>query len=279
MAINPSWESIENAPQLFAFAGEVLAHAFACGERVPVNLVRSLRKQLLARKLALRDLALVLTPDDYKPFDELAKSDPKDYGIFFVRAVEYTDGRAARTFELIPGGEDVEVTLANRDRYVQLVVEFVLEKAVEVPVREFVRGFLEVIPRDIIVKFDAEELDLMICGLPEINVDDLKANTRLLEGFTWESSPVIWFFEMMEEASAEMRARVLAFATGSPQVPFDGFRGLKPHFALGPGGGPEHLPKAHTCFNILNLPPYESKEQLVRKFNQAIESSNEFTMS
>ncbi|KAA6361724.1 MAG: hypothetical protein EZS28_042748, partial [Streblomastix strix] len=35
----------------------------------------------------------------------------------------------------------------------------------------------------------------------------------------------------------------------------------------------EHLPIAHTCFNIVDLPPYKSKNQLYRKLKVAIRAN------
>ena len=41
---------------------------------------------------------------------------------------------------------------------------------------------------------------------------------------------------------------------------------------------PGHLPIAHTCFNELQLPPYENKEQLSAKLLIAIENSEGFNL-
>ena len=36
------------------------------------------------------------------------------------------------------------------------------------------------------------------------------------------------------------------------------------------------LPRSHTCFNRLDLPPYKSYDQLVEKLNYAIEETEGF---
>ena len=38
----------------------------------------------------------------------------------------------------------------------------------------------------------------------------------------------------------------------------------------------EHLPVAHTCFNLIDLPVYTSKEQLRKKLLHAIEHTEGF---
>jgi E3 ubiquitin-protein ligase NEDD4 len=41
-------------------------------------------------------------------------------------------------------------------------------------------------------------------------------------------------------------------------------------------GDPERLPKSHTCFNRIDLPPYTSYEQLEKKMTLAVEESMGF---
>ena len=66
----------------------------------------------------------------------------------------------------------------------------------------------------------------------------------------------------MTKFSDEERSGVLRFCTGSARVPLDGFN---PPLTITKS---EHddaaLPHAHTCFNQLVLPAYESKEELSR---------------
>lgn len=47
-------------------------------------------------------------------------------------------------------------------------------------------------------------------------------------------------------------------------------------FTVEQWGTPEKLPRAHTCFNRLDLPPYESFEELWDKLQMAIENTQGF---
>ena len=63
------------------------------------------------------------------------------------------------------------------------------------------------------------------------------------------------------------------FITGSSQVPANGFRHYKDignPITIQPGGGKERLPVAHTCFNTIDLPEYETEEELNQKLMLAI---------
>lgn len=42
----------------------------------------------------------------------------------------------------------------------------------------FLEGFYEIIPKRLISIFTEQELELLISGLPAIDIDDLKANTE-----------------------------------------------------------------------------------------------------
>ncbi|CAG0908227.1 unnamed protein product, partial [Cyprideis torosa] len=100
-----------------------------------------------------------------------------------------------------------------------------------------------------------------------------------------ESRVVKWFWEIMETYSDEMRARLLQFVTGSSRVPLQGFKALQGTTGNVCASGPrlftihavevsaENLPKAHTCFNRIDLPPYETKDQMKEKLTQAIEET------
>jgi E3 ubiquitin-protein ligase NEDD4 len=74
------------------------------------------------------------------------------------------------TIELKPGGTDVPVTDENKKEYVNLVVDQRISKRVKDQFDAFSSGFGEFIPQDLITVFDERELELLIAGIPEIDV-------------------------------------------------------------------------------------------------------------
>ncbi len=80
--------------------------------------------------------------------------------------------------ELKPDGTNLVVTEANKREYVQLACQMKMTGSIQVQIKSFLEGFYEVIPKDLISIFNEQELELLISGLPSIDIDDLKANTE-----------------------------------------------------------------------------------------------------
>ncbi|KOB76008.1 putative ubiquitin-protein ligase [Operophtera brumata] len=74
---------------------------------------------------------------------------------------------------------------------------------------------------------------------------------------------------------SEERARLLQFTTGCSQLPPGGFQDLNPRFQITGAASFGALPTAHTCFNQLCLPDYDSYEQLVHAIQWAINEGGE----
>lgn len=50
--------------------------------------------------------------------------------------------------------------------------------SIRLQIKSFLDGFYEVIPKSLISIFNEQELELLISGLPNFDIDDLKANTE-----------------------------------------------------------------------------------------------------
>jgi E3 ubiquitin-protein ligase HUWE1 len=183
-------------------------------------------------------------------------------------------------YELKPGGRNIRVTEETKHEYVDLVAGHILTNAIRPQINAFLEGFNELIPRELVSIFNDKELELLISGLPEIDFDDLKANTEYTS-YTAGSPVIHWFWEVVKAFSKEDMARFLQFVTGTSKVPLEGFKALQGisgpqrlqiHKAY---GAPERLPSAHTCFNQLDLPEYQSKEQLQERLLLAIHEASE----
>lgn len=74
--------------------------------------------------------------------------------------------------------------------------------------------------------FNDHELELLISGLPEIDVADLRANTEYT-GYTAASTVVQWFWEIVSALDKEDLALLVQFVTGTSKVPLDGFKALQ----------------------------------------------------
>ena len=144
-----------------------------------------------------------------------------------------------------------------------------------------VRGFYEVIDPRIISIFDARELELVIAGTLEIDVSDWRRNSEYRSGYHDAHPVVAWFWQAVERFDNEQRLRLLQFVTGTSSVPYEGFAALRGSngprkFCVEKWGQVTALPRAHTCFNRLDLPPYTSYAMLVDKLTIAVEETSTF---
>lgn len=181
----------------------------------------------------------------------------------------------AKIVELKPGGAAIPVTNENKPEYVRLITEMRMTTAIKEQINAFLKGFHELVPKDLISIFDERELELLISGLPDIDIEDLRANMEYV-GYTQESPQIQWFWNTLANFSQEEKALLIQFVTGTSKVPLDGFKALQGmsglqkfqiHRVRGKG---DRLPSAHTCFNQLDLPEYETAEILERNLKTAI---------
>lgn len=112
-------------------------------------------------------------------------------------------------------------TFTNRD--CRLITEWRIQKRVDEQFNAFVQGFHELIPADLVNVFDERELELLIGGIADIDVDDWKKHTDY-RGYT-ESDPVVQnFWKVSNESSTQPssshgdanKCNHRSFAAGTP---------------------------------------------------------------
>lgn len=111
-------------------------------------------------------------------------------------------------------------------------------------------------------------------------MDDWQRNTEIRE-YSPQDVQITWFWKCVRELDHEKRARLLQFVTGTCRVPVGGFSQLlgsngPQRFCITRVGDQNWLPRSHTCFNRIDLPPYTSYEQLKEKLLMAIEETEGF---
>ncbi|KAJ7965883.1 E3 ubiquitin-protein ligase UPL1-like [Quillaja saponaria] len=269
----------------FKFVGRVVGKALFDGQLLDVHFTRSFYKHILGVKVTYHDIEAI-DPDYFKNLKWMLENDISDVldltfsidadeeKLILYERTEVTD------YELIPGGRNIKVTEENKHQYVDLVAEHRLTTAIRPQINAFLEGFNELIHRELISIFNDKELELLISGLPDIDLDDMRANTEY-SGYSAASPVIQWFWEVAQGFSKEDKARLLQFVTGTSKVPLEGFSALQGisgsqkfqiHKAY---GSPDHLPSAHTCFNQLDLPEYPSKQHLEERLLLAIHEANE----
>lgn len=140
-------------------------------------------------------------------------------------------------------------------------------------------GFHDIIPQQCISFFEAKQLELLISGLPSIDIQDLKKNTDY-SGYTPTDQVIMWYWEIVEGYSQDQLAKLVQFVTGTSRIPAGGFSQLQgmnglQRISIHKDPNAHQLPKAHTCFNQLDLPNYHSKDILKERLRIAITEGHE----
>ncbi|GAB0090167.1 E3 ubiquitin-protein ligase [Sergentomyia squamirostris] len=278
-AVNPDHLSY------FHFVGRILGIAVFHGHCLDGGFTTPFYKQLLNKPITLSDIEGV-DPDLHRSLTWILENNI-DGVIESTFSVENNSFGALKVHELKQGGAGIPVTDENKKEYVKLYVNYRFMRGIEQQFLALQKGFCELIPSQLLRPFDERELELVIGGISSIDVNDWKQHTRL-KHCTPETQQVLWFWQIVESYSSEMRARLLQFVTGSSRVPLQGFRALQGSTgAVGPrlftihltaDVPTQNLPKAHTCFNRIDLPPYDTYQLMYDKLTQAVEETCGFAV-
>ncbi|TDG40897.1 hypothetical protein AWZ03_012675 [Drosophila navojoa] len=285
LQINPDSSINPDHLSYFHFVGRILGIAVFHGHCLDGGFTTPFYKQLLNKPITLGDIEGV-DPELHRSLTWMLESNISGI-IESTFSVENNSFGALVVHELKPGGASIPVTEENKREYVKLYVNYRFMRGIEQQFLALQKGFCELIPSHLLRPFDERELELVIGGISSIDVNDWRSNTRM-KHCTNETPQVQWFWQVVESYSSEMRARLLQFVTGSSRVPLQGFRALQGSTgAVGPrlftihltaDVPTQNLPKAHTCFNRIDLPPYESYQLLCDKLTQAVEETCGFAV-
>lgn len=179
--------------------------------------------------------------------------------------------------DLKEGGSEIPVTGENREEYVQLYVDWVLNKSIETQFTAFAEGFDQVCGGEALKLCRPEELELLICGSRDLDFEALERGSVYDEGLNSDHPLICKFWEVLHEFNEEQKRKFLKFTTGTDRVPIKGLGNMQ--FVITRSGpDSERLPTAHTCFNHLLIPEYDSKEKLKAKLEFAMENDRGFGM-
>ncbi|XP_025424061.1 E3 ubiquitin-protein ligase Su(dx) isoform X2 [Sipha flava] len=279
LQINPA--SYVNPDHLlyFKFIGRFIAMALYHGRFIYSGFTMPFYKRMLNKKLTMKDIESI-DPEFYNSLVWVRDNNLEESDIEMFFGVDFEVLGQVVHHELIENGDKVQVTDANKDEYIRLMTEWRMTRGIEEQTQALLDGFNEVVALEWLKYFDERELELMLCGMQEIDVEDWQQHT-IYRHYNRTSKQINWFWQFVKQADNEKRARLLQFVTGTCRVPVGGFAELMgsngaQRFCIEKVGKETWLPRSHTCFNRLDLPPYKSYDQLVEKLNYAIEETEGF---
>ncbi|KAM6928549.1 E3 ubiquitin-protein ligase Itchy-like [Lycodopsis pacificus] len=279
LQINPASDINPDHLKYFKFIGRFIAMALFHGKFIDTGFSLPFYKRMLNKPLALKDLESI-DPEFYNSLIWIKDNNIEECGLEMFFSVDKEILGEISTHELKGGGGDIQVTEDSKEEYIRLVAEWRMSRGVEEQTQAFFEGFNEVLPQQYLQYFDAKELEVMLCGMQEIDLADWQRNT-IYRHYARSSKQILWFWQFIKEMDNEKRMRLLQFVTGTCRLPVGGFTDLMgsngpQKFCIEKVGKENWLPRSHTCFNRLDLPPYKSYEQMKEKLMFAIEETEGF---
>ncbi|KER33039.1 hypothetical protein T265_00947 [Opisthorchis viverrini] len=193
LQINPGSHVNPNHLSYFRFVGRFIGMALFHGRCIDGGLTLTFYKRILGRKLTLEDLGLT----DHEYYQSLVfirdnNIDKCDLELYFVASYDLLG--ALHEDELIEGGKNIKVTEANKMEYISLMVDWRFSRGISKQTEAVHKGIHEVLEPQWLQLFDERELELLLSGMPEIDVADWEKNTVYLK-YTRSSKQIVWFWK------------------------------------------------------------------------------------
>ncbi|XP_074030404.1 HECT and RLD domain containing E3 ubiquitin ligase 4 isoform X3 [Leptinotarsa decemlineata] len=180
------------------------------------------------------------------------------------------------TIPLKENGKNIAVNQENKQEYVDLYVNYIFHESVKQQYQSFHTGFMKVCDGRVLQLFHSQELMAVVVGNEDYDWHALEEAAEYKNGYKSSDEPIRWFWEVIHEMSLADKKKFLLFLTGSCRIPIQGMKGIKIY--IQPTNDDKFLPVAHTCFNLLDLPRYKTKERLKYKLMQAIQQTEGFSL-
>lgn len=269
--------------KMYKFAGRIVgkclyesAHGLSYRQHLPARLAKSFLAQLVGLRVHYKHFSDD-APALYNSKIKFIEENPVDDLDLVFSDDEYgPGGELLRTVDLKAGGALKPVDERNKLEYLDLLAQERLCNRVRQQTEQFLQGIYLFIPESLLSLFDESELELLLCGVREYNLFELKKNHTIVSHSFSFSTTLKWFWAVLDGFSAEQFAKLLQFTTGSSQLPPGGFAELSPQFQISAAMGTRRmLPTAHTCFNMICLPEHDSFKEFEQALLTAINEGNE----
>lgn len=172
--------------EMFRFVGRIIGKALNEGHLLDCYFLKAIYKMMLGQPIDLSDLE-DFDSEHYKSLVYMIENDATILCQNFMWSSKVFDEQVS--VELKKNGEEIDVDNENKIEYCQLVVEHLLYKCVKPQIDAFLQGFYDLVPANLVRIFDHHELELMISGLPTVDVANLKENV-IYKQYTQESNVI-----------------------------------------------------------------------------------------
>jgi hypothetical protein len=240
-------------------AGRFLALSVVQGYPIGVMITAPLLAQILGKRVTLDDMAA-------------------EDNVYVERIRQYVLG-ANSDAELDALGIDIAGQVPTLDNRVALLDEELnvrFEGEAQDRMEGIRDGFRELLSQAALRDVSISDLQSMILGNPQIDVENLIANILSFDDARSRQHVTIQrLFRALRNMSQDQLRQFTRFLTGSPLMPVGGFGTLDPAIKIDAEALLERLPRSSTCIHAIYLPNYASEQTLVDKLLVAIANNHE----
>jgi len=261
---------------LYEFVGALMAIALRTDVTMAFNLSSSFWKYMVGEEPTREDLKETNTRQ-LNFLQEMEESTQEVFALKFAK-VRWVFIKSGKDLDLIPNGANTCVTWERRHEYVNKVIEMQLKED-QLQHKTIKSGFGYILPEEYLAMFTAKELEIAICGDPEVlDIQQLKEHANYEGGIQPDDKHATYFWRTLEELKPEEHAQFLRFAWARSRMPLSGntrsltIQGPPPNSYDNPD---QYHPTTRTCFFSISLPRYTSYEAAKEKIMYAIKHCKE----
>ncbi|KAK2888184.1 probable E3 ubiquitin-protein ligase HERC1 isoform X2 [Channa argus] len=268
---NPAAFSEDHMVQ-FRFLGILMAVAIRTKKPLDLHLAPWVWKQLCSMPLGGHDLEEVdvLTYRTLQGILHLENTTITEDNFHVMIPLDSFMAHSAdgRLVPVVPGGQNIPLTFANKTEYVERALDYRLHE-MDSQVAAVREGMSTIIPVPLLSLLTAQQLEQLVCGLPEVSVEMLKKLVRYRD-ITESHQFIGWFWQSLEEFTNEERVLFLRFVSGRSRLPSNPADMTQKFQIIKVDRPVNGLPTAQTCFFLLRLPPYTSQAILAERLRYSI---------
>ena len=248
------------ALQMYEFVGKLMACSLRAKLMLPFEFPSIIWKLICGEELNLADLN-AHDAISCQLLEALRKCDEDGIKNQEMFSAKYSDtlrwtynGSDGVERELAKGSNSRVVTYENKNEFCDLMEKARMGEFSE-QVKAMRKGFEVVLPERIIQLFSWDQLEVLVAGNPVIDMAMWKQQSSS-SGLSTKLVSMFW--KVMESLTNKEQSSFIRFAWGRSRLP--PLKEFTTKMRLTSGAG--RLPVAHTCFFSVELPDYETEEEM-----------------
>lgn len=258
--VNPGCNSVFQSA-MYEFVGVLMGIALRTGETLNLDLDVILWKKLLGVKVGVNDLKGI----DHLCVQALTSLKNLSQEKFEEMVTEsYTTQLSnGAEVELKEGGRECPVKYSDVNEFIELSFQKRLCEN-DQQIRAIKKGLSVVVPPNLLSLFAWQDLELMVCGNPQIDIEVLRKHTKY-RNIQSTAALITNLWRVLESFNTEERQMFLRFVWGRSRLPISESDWSQEFTIHALDAGNDKLPIAHTCFFSLELPQYTSYDIMRKK--------------